>query len=82
VDGINLDEEIIRDLRSLPEEGGEEEEEEEEEGFLKAKANEVDAGRDPATPASVRHADDEPSFKRNLEKDLLRSKKETYYDLL
>ena len=30
MDGINLDEEIIRDLRSIPEEGGEEEEEEEE----------------------------------------------------
>ena len=32
----------------------------EEECSFKAKANEVDAGRDLATPASVRHDDDEP----------------------
>ena len=32
-----------------------------EEGFIQSKAiNEVDAGRDRATPASVRHDDDEP----------------------
>ena len=67
MDSINLDEEerIIRDLGPILEEG--EEEEEEEEGVFKANAmNEVDAGRDRATPASVRHDDDEPDASRPL----------------
>ena len=60
MDSINLgeEEEIIRDLGPSLEEG--EEEEEEEEGVFKAKAmNEMDAGRDRASPASVRHDDDD-----------------------